>query len=90
MRVLLAAFLLATALPALADETSGTVRDYDPTTNRLTLTDNSVWLLPASVTLPLNVTPGDKLRIIYVSNADNGWGSISKIERTAPRSGSSG
>ncbi|MDW4498455.1 hypothetical protein R5H30_10720 [Sulfitobacter sp. D35] len=90
MRAFLAAALLAVAAPALADETSGTVHSFDAATNALTFTDRTVWLLPAGFEMPLNVTAGDKLRIVYVSNADNGWQKIVRIERTEARPGQTG
>lgn len=81
MRVLFAAALLAVAFPVLADETSGTVAGYDPVRNVLTLSDRTVWDLPADAAVPDALVPGERLRIVYDSAADNGWTRIVRIER---------
>jgi len=81
MRALIAAFLLLAATPALADQTSGTVASFDPAKNWLKFTDHTVWMLPASVVMPEDVQPGDRLQIIYLTNSDNGWQSIQSITR---------
>jgi multidrug efflux pump subunit AcrA (membrane-fusion protein) len=83
MRALLAAAFLAAATPAFADETIGTVRSYEPATNTLTLSDRTVWYLPATVAVPEGLKPGERVRIAFRSNADNGWGSVTGISRVA-------
>jgi hypothetical protein len=84
MRVLLAAAVLAAApFLAFADETTGTVHSYEPLTNTLVLTDRTVWPLPKTVVIPDDLKPGERVRIAYRSNADNGWGSVQAITRVA-------
>ncbi len=83
MRVLLATAFLAVAGPALADQTTGTVAAFDRGKNILTLEDRTVWALPADTAVPEDVTPGTPVRIVYVSNSDNGWIKIVRIERVA-------
>lgn len=83
MRVLLFAALVAAATPALADQTGGTVARLDDARHALTLDDKTVWLLPADTALPANLTAGDKVLIVYTSNADNGWSAIHSITRPA-------
>ncbi|MHA3980090.1 hypothetical protein ACW9UR_20630 [Halovulum sp. GXIMD14794] len=83
MRVLLAAALLAVASPALADYTSGTVAGFDSRTNTLTLTDQTVWMLPKTTAVPEALTSGDRVIINFRSNADNGWDKVYGIERAA-------
>jgi len=83
MRAIFAAVLLACATPALADETIGSLATFDPVTNWLTLTDKTVWMLPKDTALPENMAPGERLRIVYKSQSDNGWVTIVKIERAA-------
>ncbi len=82
MRALVAALLVtATALPAFADQTGGTLVKFDAAKNTLTLSDRTVWILPAGTALPEQLAEGDKLAITYVSAADNGWTKILRIER---------
>jgi hypothetical protein len=83
MRALLATAFLAVAGPAVADQTVGTVATFDRARNVLILKDRTVWTLPAETIVPADVTPGTAVRIVYVSNADNGWGKIVRIERVA-------
>jgi hypothetical protein len=83
MRALIAAAILAAATPAFADETIGTVQSYEPLTNTLVLTDRTVWLLPGTAVVPDDIRPGERVRIAYRSNADNGWGSVQAITRIA-------
>ncbi|MCB1340601.1 MAG: hypothetical protein KDK24_05965 [Pseudooceanicola sp.] len=90
MRATLAACLLAVATPALADSTTGTVATWDAAAGRLAMADRTVWYLPASVTMPLNLAAGDRIEITYVSNADNGWGRIVSILRTEAKKGTGG
>ncbi|WP_172299366.1 hypothetical protein [Pseudoruegeria sp. HB172150] len=90
MRAILAASLLVLAGPAFADQTTGTVAAYDAATNQLTFTDNTVWYLPASVTMPASIQPGDAVAITYVTNSDNGWGKILTVLRTEARPGTGG
>lgn len=83
MRVLLAAALLAVASPALADYTSGTVAGFDRRSNTLKLTDQTVWMLPKTVTVPESLASGDRVIITFRSNADNGWDKVYGIDRAA-------
>ncbi|MHA6344949.1 hypothetical protein [Roseivivax sp. CAU 1761] len=81
MRKLIAAALLASAAaaPALADSVSGTVHHYDAARKSLVLTDRTVWSLETLKTAPEGLTPGARVTIDFVSNADNGWLRLSKV-----------
>ena len=81
MRVILAAALLAAASPSFADTTSGTVQGFDAAKKALTLTDKTVWILPADTVLPDNLATGDRIEIVYTSQADNGWAKIVRIAK---------
>ncbi len=82
MRTLIAAAALAAfAAPVLADEVKGTVAGFNASTNVLTLTDKTIWYLPAGTVLPEGMMPGDGVRLLFQSNADNGWQSFDLIER---------
>jgi hypothetical protein len=84
MRIpLLAALFAALAAPVLADETSGTVQSWDPAGLRLTLTDKTVWLLPADLVLPAGLTAGDRIAITFRSGGDNGVVGIDALTRSA-------
>lgn len=81
MRVLFAAILLVAASPCLADQTAGAVAAIDAAKNTLTLEDKTVWMLPADTALPEQLKVGDRIEIVYTSNADNGWMKIVRIVR---------
>ena len=82
MRLLLVSAALATfALPAFADDTSGTVVAYDRVAHVIVLDDNSVWTVPADFALPDNLVAGDRIVIDYQSNGDNGVGKYLSITR---------
>ena len=81
MRSLIAAALLAaTAAPALADSTQGTILAYDRVANVIVLDDKTVWSLETLKTIPEGLKAGDVITIQFTSNADNGWGKINAIE----------
>lgn len=81
MRILLAAALLATATPALADETSGVIVAFDRVANVLVLEDSTVWTLSAALALPENLVAGEKVHIVYTSEGDNGVKSVDAVHR---------
>lgn len=83
MRVLLtSAALLLTALPAFADETSGTVLAYDRVAHVIVLNDKTVWELPDDLTLPDDLVAGDAITIDFQTAGDNGVGKINSITRS--------
>jgi hypothetical protein len=88
MRTVIAAALLAAApCLAFADETTGTIASVDMARKTIILTDKTVWMLPDTGLLRQPVAADDKLRIVYVSYADNGWMTIARIERIPGQGG---
>jgi hypothetical protein len=82
MRLLLiSAALTAFALPALADDTTGTVVAYDRVSHVIVLDDRSIWEVPADFALPTDLIAGDRILIDYQSNGDNGVGKFLSITR---------
>ena len=80
MRSLIAAALLAaTAVPAFADSTQGTVLAYDRVANVIVLEDKTVWSLETLKIVPEGLKAGDMVEINFTSNADNGWGRINAV-----------
>ena len=83
MRVLLtSAALLLAALPAFADETSGTVLAYDRVAHVLVLEDRTIWDLPDDLALPDDLVAGDAVTIVFQTAGDNGVGKIESITRS--------
>ncbi len=80
MRILIAAVAIVAAAPAFADATSGTVRSFDGKANILTLSDKTVWYLPAGL-FPADVTVGDRIAIGYNTAGEDGIVSIDTIRR---------
>ncbi len=84
MRLLLTtAILTAFALPALADDTTGTVVAYDRVSHVIVLDDRTIWTVPADFPLPDELVAGDMIVIDYQSNGDNGVGKYLSITRAA-------
>ena len=82
MRVLLtSAALIVSAIPALADNTSGTVLAFDRVAHVLVLDDKTVWNLPPDLMLPENLAAGDTITIDYDGAGENGYGEINGITR---------
>jgi hypothetical protein len=80
MRVsLIAALLAASALPALADQTAGTVVAFDRVAKIVVLEDKSVWSLETMKEIPAGLKAGDVIEIDYTSNGDNGWARINSV-----------
>jgi len=79
--ILPAIALIATALPALADSTGGTVVAYDRVEGVIVLDDKTVWDIPDTLELPENLVAGDVITIDYTSNGDNGVGKYNAITR---------
>lgn len=82
MRVLLTSAALLAALPAFADETSGTVLAYDRVAHVLVLDDKTVWSLPGDLILPDDLVAGDTITIEFETAGDNGVGKINSITRS--------
>jgi hypothetical protein len=70
---------------ATADDTTGTVVAFDPASNVLLLPARTVWMLPAGTAIPHIVRPREKIRLPFLSNADNGRGTIARVERATIR-----
>lgn len=79
--LLVTAALTAFALPAFADDVTGTVIAYDRVAHVIVLDDNSVWTVPADFAVPEDLIAGDKIIIDYQSNGDNGVGKYLTITR---------
>ncbi|WP_386683516.1 hypothetical protein [Loktanella sp. R86503] len=79
--LLISAALTAIALPAFADDTTGTVVAYDRVSNVIVLQDRSIWEIPADFPLPADLVAGDRILIDYQSNGDNGVGKYLSITR---------
>ena len=71
------------ATPVLADETTGYVATFDAATRTLVLADRTRSILPADFAMPETLEPGERVRIAYRSDADNGWKTIHAITRVA-------
>ena len=80
MRILLAAVAIVAAAPAFADATSGTVTAFDGKSNVLTLSDKTVWYLPAGL-FPADTAAGDRVAIDYSTAGEDGIVSIDAIRR---------
>ncbi|WP_146590044.1 hypothetical protein [Puniceibacterium confluentis] len=78
--LLIAALVSVSAVPALADSTTGKVVAFDRKANVLVLEDKTIWSLETLTTVPEDLKSGDMVEIRYNSNADNGWGRINAIE----------
>lgn len=82
MRVLLtSAALIVSAIPALADNTSGTVLAFDRVAHVLVLDDKTVWNLPPDLILPEDLVAGDPITIDFDGAGENGYGAINSITR---------
>ena len=79
--ILLAATLLAaTAAPALAETTTGTIVAYDRAASRIVLDDRTVWRLGKAL-VPADLAAGDKVVIDYTAGGDEGIRSVESVER---------
>ena len=79
MRVLLSAItLVALAVPALADEVTGSVLAYDRVDNIIVLDDKTI---PADFALPADLIAGEKIIIEFQGAAENGIGDLISIAR---------
>lgn len=78
----LATVFAALALPALADETTGIVHHWDAATHRLTLSDRTIWRLPADLIVPADLTTGDRVVILFRHVGDNGVVGIDSLNRS--------
>ena len=82
MRVLLSPItIIASAIPAFADEVTGTVLAFDRVDNVIVLDDKTVWTVPAGFALPADLIAGDKITIEFQGAAENGIGDLITISR---------
>ena len=81
--VFLAACALAlVATPVAADSVTGTILAFDRVARVIVLDDKSVWpIVPKDFPIPDDLVAGEKIRIDYVSNGDNGIGRVAAIVR---------
>lgn len=63
------------AMPAAAEETTGTIQAYDRLAHVIVLEDKTVWQFPGALELPADLKAGDKVKIDYTASGDG----ISKI-----------
>lgn len=63
------------AVPAAAEETTGTIQAYDRLAHVIVLEDKTVWQFPGALELPADLKAGDKVKIDYTASGDG----ISKI-----------
>lgn len=83
MRLFLLAAIAATsvALPAFADETSGTIVAYDRLANVVVLDDKSFWKIADETLVPSDLKAGDQIKLTFQSDGDNGAKPATKLER---------
>lgn len=82
-RHLLAAVPLALlAVPALADETTGTIIAYDRVAKVIVMEDRTVFQLSDKTELSADLVAGDKVRIVYAGAGDSGIGAVQSVIRT--------
>lgn len=81
--LILAALLSAAALPAFADETSGTVAAFDRLSKIIVLTDKTVWQFDDQTILPADMVSGDRVKVVFFSDGDNGKKRITAVERVS-------
>ncbi len=76
------ATLCLSAKPGLADDTTGFILAYDRLANVIVMDDKTVWeIVPKDLPLPADLMKGDRIRIEFVTNGDNGVGMINSIKR---------
>lgn len=82
MRVTLVAVLLAASLtPALADNVTATVSEWDATGRTIVLEDKSQFMsIPDEVAIPQGLKAGDRITIDFYSDED-GVADIFSIQR---------
>jgi hypothetical protein len=73
--------MAALSTPAFADQTSGTILAYDRLDNVLVLSDKTHWLLNDSTLVPADLKAGDKIKITFTSDGENGTGKVSELAR---------
>lgn len=86
-KLIVVAFATLTAVPVLADETSGVVLAYDRVDSILVLKDKTVWYLPAEVSVPEDLVAGDTVKLMYETAGEDGLTKIDSLERTATATG---
>lgn len=79
--VIASLLLLATGSAALADSTEGAVVAYDRKAGVIVLEDKTIWSLEGSeATPPADLKAGDRVKIEYQSEGDDGISMIDAIE----------
>jgi hypothetical protein len=81
MRLFLIPAFLLLATPTLADETSGTVLAFDRVDNVIVLENKTVFTVPNPDVIPADLKAGEKIKIVYKSDGDNGLTKVFSIER---------
>ncbi|WP_428515632.1 hypothetical protein [Roseovarius sp.] len=84
MRIITAAIIAAfAALPAFADETEGHVLAFDRVDGIIVLTDKTVWHVPAEITLPDDLSRGDRVLFEYDTAGEDGMTKLNTVTRLA-------
>lgn len=83
MRLALASAILLVAVPALADQTTGTVVAYDRVAKILVFSDKSIWPLETASEIPEGLAAGVTVTLDFESDGDNG---LVKINSIRPKS----
>ena len=71
----------AAAVPALADQTTGTILAYDRLDNTLVMKDRTVWTLAADLQVPADLAAGDKVTLVFASGGENGIDKVIRLTR---------
>lgn len=77
----LSAALLLTALPALADTTTGTILAFDRQADVIVMTDKTIWQLNPKTLIPADLAAGDTVKITFTSLGDDGVASVDALEK---------
>lgn len=82
MRTALAgALLIATAAPALADKTTGTILAYDRKSVIIVLTDCTGSELTPGTLIPAYLEADERVRVDFTSEGEDGITAIDSLER---------
>ncbi|MCE8544950.1 hypothetical protein KBY25_03870 [Ruegeria pomeroyi] len=79
--LILAATLLSAAIPALADEVTGTILAFDRVDSLIVLEDKTIWSLEFVDEIPEDLAAGDEVHIVFESAGEDGITKINAIHR---------
>jgi hypothetical protein len=81
MRTLIAALLIATAAPAFADTTTGTIVAFDRQADIIVMGDKTIWQLNPDTLIPADLAAGDTVTIEFTSTGDDGVKSVDALKK---------